>query len=561
MKKINVRLLVVLLCLLSSVSAHTEALKITLTKRQLCDLELLMNGGFSPLQGFLNEPDYNNVVENMRLADGTLWPIPIILDVSQDTAQKICSKNIELRSPEGLLLATMLIQDCWKPDKIKEVTAVYGTSNPEHPGVKHVLEDTKEYYVGGPITKIAMPYYYDFVELRKTPAELKKYFKEQGYNKVIAFQTRNPMHRAHQELTFRAAKNTQAHLLLHPVVGLTKPGDIDHFTRVRGYKKLLKYYPEGSVTLSLLPLSMRMAGPREAVWHALIRKNYGVTHFIVGRDHAGPGKDSTGKDFYGPYDSQELVLKYAKEIGIEVVPFKEMVYLPDEDRYEPVDEIKPDTKTLTISGTQLRKLLQEGKPIPEWFSYPEVIQELQKTYPPRPKQGLTLFFTGLSGAGKSTLANALAIKLTELQNRFVTILDGDIIRTYLSSELGFSKEHRSLNVRRVGFVASEISKNGGIALCAMIAPYEQDRAHTRALVSARGGYIEIYLKTPLEICEHRDVKGLYAQARKGLIENFTGIDDPYEIPTNPEITIDTSVTTIDEAIENILSFLKKEHYL
>ncbi len=532
-----------------------------LTQRQMCDLELVMNGGFAPLTGFLKKIDYDSVVENMRLADGAVWPMPITLDVSEEAVKKIHEDNVlELRSPDGTLMATMAVEDAWQPDKAKEALCVYGTTSLEHPGVAYLMNKTKGYYVGGAVTKVAMPTYYDFVDIRRTPQELKAYFQDNGIYKVIAFQTRNPMHRAHLELTYRAAKNVGAHLLIHPVVGLTKPGDVDYRTRVRCYKKLMAHYPQGTATLSLLPLAMRMAGPREALWHALIRKNYGCTHFIIGRDHAGPGSFSNGVPFYGPYDSQDLVMKYAVEIGMEIVPFKEMVYIPDTDSYEQVDQVPPGVKTLNISGTQLRNILNNGLEIPSWFTYPEVAQELRIAYPPRNKQGFTIFFTGLSGSGKSTIANALAVKLNELQDRPITLLDGDIVRQYLSSELGFSKEHRALNVRRVGFVANEISKNGGIAICALIAPYEQDRKHNRDMISARAGYIEVYLSTSLADCEERDVKGLYAKARAGKIENFTGITDPYEVPIKPEITIDTAKVDIDQVLNLIINHLKKERY-
>lgn len=552
--KLNKNLFLILIILFLKNISTTES--ITLTKRQVCDLELILNGGFTPLDGFMDQNNYNSVVENMRLSDGKLWPIPIVLDVNQKELDKIKnSQEIDLRTAEGIVLAKLKIKDIYKPDKIKEAQNVYGTTDTTHPGVYYLINQTKEYYISGKVTKVSMPKYYDFTDIRLTPAELKKYFKDNNIDKVVAFQTRNPMHRAHVELTHRAAAQIGAHLLIHPVVGLTKPGDVDYFTRVKCYKKILKHFPQNSVTLSLLPLSMRMAGPREAVWHAIIRKNYGCTHFIVGRDHAGPGKDKNGKDFYDPYDAQNLVKKYAKEIRIEVVPFKEMVYLENEKIYKPIDEVSPDTKVLNISGTQLRNLLQNGEPIPEWFTYPEVALELQKSYPPKQKQGITIFFTGLSGSGKSTLANALAVKLTEIQDKCITILDGDIIRTYLSSELGFSKEHRSLNVRRVGFVASEISKNGGIAICCLIAPYEQDRTHNRNLVKEHGQYIEIYVSTPLDTCMERDVKGLYAQAQQGLIANFTGISDPYEVPQNPELTIDTTSKSIDDALNIILKYL------
>lgn len=537
---------------------------LVLTKRQLCDLELTMNGGFAPLQGFMSQQDYEGVVNNMRLADGTVWPMPIVLDVNDATAKILAQaeeKVLELKSPEGDILALMEVQDLWQPDRLHEVQNVYGTQNLEHPGVEYILNQTNPWYVGGRVTQVSAPAHYDFIELRKTPAELKAYFAKNNITKVVAFQTRNPMHRAHQELTFRAAKQIGGHLLIHPAVGLTKPGDVDHFTRVRCYKKLLKHYPEGSVSLSLLPISMRMAGPREALWHSIIRKNHGCTHFIIGRDHAGPGSDSKGVPFYGPYDSQELVKQYAQEVGIEVVPFNEMMYLPDLDCYKPSNEVSPDEKTLTISGTQLRKILRDGLEIPSWFTYPEVARQLRITYPPRSKQGFTVFFTGLSGSGKSTIANALALKLMELQNRQVSMLDGDEMRKNLSSELGFSKEHRSLNVKRVGFVANEITKNGGIALCPLIAPYQEDRDHNRNVISAHGGFVEVYVSTSLEECERRDVKGLYAKARAGIIPQFTGISDPYQVPTNPEVTIDAAVVSVNQALDMIVEHLKNEGFL
>jgi sulfate adenylyltransferase len=534
---------------------------LTLTQRQLCDLELILNGGFDPLDGFMDQSNYERVVEEMRLVDGTVWPMPITLDVTEKGLPKIANaKEIALRDPEGFVIATLEIAQIWQPNKLNEAQKVYGTTSTDHPGVNYLLNQMGDYYVAGKVTKISMPKHYDFTAYRKTPAELKASFKEKGYKRVVGFQTRNPMHRAHLELTLRAAKQVDAHLLLNPTVGMTKPGDVDHFTRVKCYQKLLKYYPTDSTTFSLLPLAMRMAGPREALWHAIIRKNHGCTHFIVGRDHAGPGKDSKGKDFYDPYDAQRLVKAYEDEVGIKMVPFLEVVYVKEDDNYQPLDEVKPGKTILNISGTQLRNLLRTGGEIPAWFSFPEVIKELQKVYPPRPQQGFTLFLTGFSGAGKSTIANALAIKLMELQHRPITLLDGDLIRTHLSSELGFSQEHRSLNVRRVGFVANEITKNHGIAICAMIAPYEQDRRYNRQLIEARGNFIEVFISTSIEECEKRDTKGLYALAKDGKIAGFTGINDPYEAPQTAEITIDTANYSVDEAVEIILSYLRQEKY-
>lgn len=546
----------------SFIQASSELPSIRLTERQLCDLELLLNGGFAPLEGFMDHKTYDCVVDEMHLPDGTVWPMPIVLDIDEKIKEKIeTASQLVLRNPEGIVLAYLDISDIWRADKDHEAEQVYGTLNREHPGVEYLFDKTKEYYVGGKLTKVSLPKHYDFLDLRKSPEELKAYFKEQKYEKIVAFQTRNPMHRAHVELTLRAAHDKNAHLLLHPAVGMTKPGDVDYFTRVKCYRHLLSYYPEDSVTLSLLPIAMRMAGPREALWHAIIRKNYGCTHFIVGRDHAGPGKDSLGKDFYHPYAAQDLVQRFSKEIGIEVVPFKEMVYVKEDEDYHPIDEVDSNKTILNISGTQLRKMLREGLDIPEWFSYPAVIAELRKVFPIRSEQGFTLFFTGLSGSGKSTIANAVTVKLMEIQNRPVTLLDGDLIRAHLSSELGFSKEHRSLNGRRIGFVASEITKNRGIAVCALIAPYEEDREYNKKLINSYGNYIEIYVKTPLSVCEERDVKGLYTLARDGKLPSFTGIDDPYEEPKSPDLTIDTTQLNISEEVDMIINYLMFNGYL
>lgn len=394
------------------------------------------------------------------------------------------------------------------------------------------------------------------------PAELRQRFAESGWRRVVAFQTRNPLHRAHQELTFRAARELEANLLIHPVVGMTKPGDIDHFTRVRCYQAVLKHYPYNTTMLSLLPLAMRMAGPREALLHAIIRKNHGCTHLIVGRDHAGPGADAKGKPFYGPYEAQEMMLQYQEELGIQMVPFKMMVYVKDRDEYLPEDEVPQEAEVFSLSGTELRERLAKGIEIPSWFSFPEVIVELRKSFPPRSKQGFTVFFTGLSGAGKSTIAKVLLTKLMEIGGRPITLLDGDIVRKNLSSELGFSKEHRDINIRRIGFVASEISKNGGIALCAPIAPYDATRKAVREVIeSKRGGFVLVHVATPLEICEKRDRKGLYAKARAGLIEQFTGISDPYEEPENAEIVLDTTTMTPEECSQEIILHLEKEGFI
>tara|TARA_B110000438_G_scaffold298052_1_gene345510 strand:- start:6694 stop:8361 length:1668 start_codon:yes stop_codon:yes gene_type:complete len=545
---------------LKKTSNHHESWQ--LTDRQICDLELLLNGGFSPLIGFLDCMDYNSVLENMRLNDGTLWTMPINLDVTQEFSDKVnIGEKITLRDKEGFPLAVLTISDIWKPDLEKESLLVYGTTDETHPAVNYLMNIGNKMYIGGALEGISLPHHYDYDLDRHTPEELKLVFLEKGWEKIVAFQTRNPLHRAHVEMTMRASNELKANLLIHPVVGMTKPGDVDHYTRVRCYRHVLKRYPENKAMLSLLPLAMRMGGPREAVWHALIRKNFGCTHLVVGRDHAGPGNDKDGNPFYGPYDAQELLIKYESEIGIQMVPFKFMVYLPDQDEYQAIDEIKKDILFKTISGTELRDLLDKGQGIPEWFSYPEVAKELEESRPPLNQRGLTIFFTGLSGSGKSTLANGLLIKLLEEGSRPVTLLDGDIVRTHLSSELGFSKEHRSLNVQRIGFVASEITKNRGIAICAPIAPYKHDRMVNRDLISRLGGFIEIFVNTSLEKCEERDVKGLYELARKGVIKEFTGISDPYEEPEEAEIVVNSSGISPENLVDDIYLKIKKMGYI
>lgn len=524
-----------------------------LTPRQICDIELLMNGGFFPLKGFLGQADYDSVVETMRLADGTLWPIPVTLDVSEAFAETVePGQDIALRDQEGVILATMTVTDKWTPEKSREAVGIYGADDPAHPAVAYLHNRAGRVYLGGPITGLTPPVHYDFKARRDTPNELRAFFRKMGWRRIVAFQTRNPLHRAHQELTFRAAREAQANLLIHPVVGLTKPGDVDHFTRVRCYEAVLDKYPSATTHLSLLNLAMRMAGPREALWHAIIRRNHGLTHFIVGRDHAGPGKNSQGQDFYGPYDAQELVAQHQDEIGIEMVPFKQMVFVQERAEYVPVDEVPEGSTVLDISGTELRRRLREGLDIPDWFSFPEVVKELRRTSPPRSKQGFTVFFTGLSGSGKSTIANALMVKLMELGGRPVTLLDGDVVRKHLSSELGFSKEHRDINIRRIGYVASEITKNGGIAICAPIAPYATTRAEVREMVESWGAFVEVHVATSLEECERRDRKGLYRLAREGKIKEFTGISDPYDVPPSPELRVETEGLDVDTCAHQVI---------
>ena len=533
-----------------------------LTERQLCDIELILNGAFSPLEGFLGQADYESVIADMRLSSGVLWPIPVTLDVSEKFAAGIrAGDHIALRDLEGVIVATLEISDLWTPDKAAEAAGVFGTTDEKHPAVHYLNHVAHPVYVGGRLSGIEAPMHYDFKHLRDTPAELRARFRKLGWRKVVAFQTRNPIHRAHQELTLRAAREVEANLLIHPVVGMTKPGDVDHYTRVRCYEHILNRYPEQTSMLSLLPLAMRMGGPREALWHAIIRKNYGCTHLIVGRDHAGPGKDSKGQDFYGPYDAQELLQQHEEELDISMVPFQMMVYAENRAQYIPVDEATDEDHILDISGTELRRRLQEGLEIPEWFSFSDVVDELRRTHPARHRQGFTVFFTGLSGSGKSTIANALMSKLMEIGGRRISLLDGDMVRKHLSSELGFSKEHRDLNIRRIGYVASEITKNGGIAICAPIAPYAATRRQVRDMIEPVGGFIEIHVATPLEVCEQRDRKGLYALARAGKIKEFTGISDPYETPENAEMVIDTVGISPDLAAHRILVKLESMGFI
>ena len=533
-----------------------------LSDRHLCDLELIMNGGFDPLTGFMSRNDYDSVVRNMRLSDGSLWPMPINLDVNDKFLSEISNTpKIALRDKEGFVLAILKIEDIWQPDLELEAQLVFGTHDTKHPGVNYLLNTSNKNYIGGKIEKVSKPHHYDYQDLRHTPYELKSIFKKNKWDKVIAFQTRNPLHKAHFELTTKAMKELNANLLIHPVIGMTKPGDVNHFTRTRCYQHIMKEYPKSSAFLSLLPLAMRMGGPKETLLHAKIRKNYGCTHLIVGRDHAGPGLDSNNKPFYGPYEAQKMLEKYQVELGIEMVPFKFMVFIPKSGKYKAIDEVTDNEEYKTLSGTELRQLLDEGKGIPKWFTFKSVADELERSNPPLTKRGLTIFFTGLSGSGKSTLANGLVTKLLEEGSRPITLLDGDVVRTHLSSELGFSKEHRSINIKRIGYVASEITKNGGVAICAPIAPYEEDRRFNRELISNEGGYLEIFVNTPLEKCEERDSKGLYALAREGKIKEFTGISDPYEEPKDAEIVINSSGENPEILVKKIYEKIVKMGFI
>lgn len=532
---------------------------VQLSERAICDLELLATGAFSPLDRFLGQDDHQSVLDDLRLRSGHLFPIPVTLPV-EPGAHIRPGRDVALRNTQNELLAVMTIEEAYGWDLDEVANKAFGTTDPRHPLVAE-MHRWGAVNISGRLRVLQLPRHNDFKELRLTPAETRARLRGYGFANVVAFQTRNPLHRVHEELTKRAANEVDGTLFIHPVVGLTRPGDVDHFTRVRTYKALTeRYYGAGRVLLSLLPLAMRMAGPREALWHALIRRNYGANFLIVGRDHAGPGLDSTGKPFYGPYDAQELVQQHADELGVGVVPFRELVYLPDEDRYEEVSKVSGQARTVSISGTQVRdEYFTIGRALPEWFTRPEVAEIMADTYPPRHRQGVCIWFTGLSGAGKSTTADVLTVLMME-RGRQVTVLDGDVVRTNLSRGLGFTKEDRDINVRRIGFVASEIVRHGGAVVCAAVSPYRATRDDVRSMVGG-DNFIEVFVDTPLAVCEERDSKGMYAKARQGEITGFTGIDDPYEAPEHPEFVLDTVASSAESNARDILDLLMRRGFV
>ena len=538
---------------------------VTLSQRQLCDLELLMNGGFTPLDGFMDRETYGHVLESMRLPGGELWPIPVVLDIRRELTKKIGpGARVALRDQEGLALAVLDVSGIWEPDKRAEAQQVYGTTSSRHPGVRHLHERLGEIYVGGRISGIRLPTHYDYQELRHSPRELGRFFDRLGWRTIVAFHTSRPMHKRERELTLHAAREVRGHLLLHPVAGVTMHHDLSHFARIKCYQEILRHYPQQLAALSLLPLATRGAGPREALWHAIIRRNYGCTDFIVECDHASPVLPATaGSDeLYPSRAAQELACEHERELGISIFPAGRLGYSPKARRYVPVGNAGvPEDETVPFGEADLAARISHEEEVPGWFTYPEVIERLRTVYPAPREQGITLFFTGLSGSGKSTLAKIMYGKFIEEGRRSVTLLDGDIVRHHLSSELGFSKAHRDINVRRIGFVASEITKNRGVAICAPIAPYAGTRRDVREMVEAHGAMIEIYVCTPLDVCEARDRKGLYARARRGIIPEFTGISDPYEVPEHPEITIDTTDLTPMQAAQEIFLHLFAKGYL
>ena len=526
---------------------------VQLSARSVCDLELLATGAFTPLRSFMNKADYQQVLGEMRLANGVLFPIPVTLPFDQQQPITL-DRDVALRDARNELLAILTVEEIyeWKLDEV--ATSVFGTRDPRHPLVAEMNRWGK-LNVSGRLRVLQLPRHYDFQDLRLTPSETRTRLNGIGKHNIVAFQTRNPLHRVHEEMTKAAIEKLDGVLLLHPSVGMTKPGDIDHYTRVRTYKVLAQhYYDPSHIMLSLLPLAMRMAGPREALWHAIIRRNYGANYLIVGRDHASPGLDSNGEPFYDPYGAQKLVEQFSEEVGVGMIPFQELVYLPDKKRYEQINNISSSQKTLTISGTEVREqYLSKGRQLPEWFSRPEVSEILGEVYPPKHRQGACIWFTGLSGAGKSTTAEVLAVKLLEY-GRQATLLDGDIVRTQLSKGLTFSKEDRDTNIRRIGFVAAEIVRHGGIVIAAAVSPYRATRNEVRAMVG-EDRFFEVFVDTPLQVCEERDTKGMYAKARRGEITGFTGIDDPYEQPLNAEITLDAVGQSPEENASLVLDQL------
>lgn len=543
--------------------AHASQLpSIKITARNLCDLELIATGGFSPLTTFMGKADYDRVLKEMRLADGTLFPLPITLTADPKELPTV-GEELVLRNANFDVIAIMTLDEVYHWDADTEASLAYGTTDSKHPMVSEMARWGKV-CISGPLKVLNVPKYYDFVNLRHTPVQVREMLEKMGHENVVAFQTRNPLHRIHEELTKRAAAQVNGSLIIHPVVGLTKPGDVDHYTRVRTYKALVdNHYDKNSTMLSLLPLAMRMAGPKEAILHAIIRRNHGANHFIVGRDHAGPGNDSTGKPFYGPYDAQELMKQYESELGVKMIPFEMLVYLPDEKRYVEEKDVPKGAKVANISGTQVRDdYLAKGKLLPEWFTRPETAEILREMYPARHKQGFCIWFTGLSGSGKSATTSVLTSLLLE-RGRETTILDGDVVRTHLSKGLGFSKEDRDTNILRIGFVAGVIADASGAVVCAAISPYRSTREEARKMVGEN--FIEVFMDTPVEVCEQRDVKGLYAKARQAMQDGkpmgFTGVDDPYEPPINPEITLKGFGSSPEDNARIIMKYLEEQGFV
>jgi sulfate adenylyltransferase len=534
----------------------------SLGARQICDLELLMNGALTPLSGYMGSRDHATVCAESRLGNGTLWPVPITLDVSAEVAESASlGGQIALRDSEGVMLAAVTVEEVWKPDRKAELEALFGTTDEKRPQVAEYLDTLQPYAIAGPVEGVQIPVHHDYRELRLTPEELRRTFARIGWRRVLAFQTHQTMHRAHHALTQRSALELGANLLIHPLVGHSRAGDPDHYTRVRCYQALLAHYPKDMARLNLLPLASRGAGAREAVLQAIVHRNYGCTHLMVEHDTGGSVLESVGAPAYDPEEARAVLDEHRDELEIEFVRYREMVYHEQLREMVPVDELPNGDGVHMLTGADIRRRLAVGEKLPDWYTFPGVERELRRRHPPRYSQGFTVFFTGLSGAGKSTIANALRVKLMELGDRGVTLLDGDLVRRNLSSELGFSREHRDLNILRIGFVAAEITRAGGVAICAPIAPYDAVRRRVRATVEPWGGFVLVYVATPLEVCEQRDRKGMYAKARAGIVKEFTGISDPYEVPTEADVVIDASGVTPEEATREVLLFLEREGYI
>ena len=534
----------------------------SLNSVQLCDLELMLNGGYSPVAGFMGPLEHASVCSEMRLASGTLWPLPLTLDVPDVLADTVApGDSVALRDPEGVMLAVLTVDEVWEPDRGQEIAALFGTDDRNRADVAAYLRGATRRAIAGPIQGIQLPVHHDYRELRLTPLELRRRFARLGWRRVLAFQTHQTMHRAQQALTERSAQELSANLLIHPVVGHSRPGDPDYYTRVRCYLALLDHYPRDMARLSLLPLANRGAGAREALLQAIVHKNHGCTHFMVDHGRGGSVLEVNGAPTYDPEEALALVEEYIEDLQIEMVSYREMAYARRERQFVPVDQGTASTDAETISGAEIRERLAAGAALPEWFTFPAVERELRRRHPPRHAQGFTVFFTGLSGAGKSTIANAVRVKLMELGGRGVTLLDGDLVRKNLSSELGFSREHRDLNIYRIGFVAAEITRAGGVAICAPIAPYDAVRRQVRATIEPWGGFVLVHVATPLDVCERRDRKGMYAKARAGLVKEFTGISDPYQEPTDADLVIDTSQVTPEEATREVLLHLERQGYI
>jgi sulfate adenylyltransferase len=532
---------------------------VQLSERAVCDLELLANGGFSPLDRFMSRSDLERVVAEMRLDNGALFPIPITLPVDHFDGLGL-DKKIALRDPHNDILAVMTVEEIYEWSRDEVAQNVLGTRDSRHPLVAQ-MQHWGPLNISGKLQVLSLPKHRDFIDLRLTPRQTRLRLAALARENIVAFQTRNPIHRVHEEMTKIAGEKIDGTIFIHPAVGMTKPGDVDYFTRVRTYRSLVaNYYDTSRTLLSLLPIAMRMAGPREAVWHAIIRRNYGANHFIVGRDHASPGIDSSGKPFYQPEAAQELAGSVADEIGVKIVKFGEMAFVPAIGEYREIASLDASAEIASLSGTQIRdEYLGRSRALPDWFTRPESAAILAESYPPPEKQGICVWFTGLSGAGKSATAELLTVKLNELGRR-VTLLDGDVVRTHLSKGLGFSKEDRDINILRIGYVASEIVRHGGVAVCAAVSPYRSTRDEVRQMIGA-DRFIEVFVDTPLDVCESRDTKGMYAQARSGRITGFTGIDDPYDAPLSPEITLDTTSRSIEQNAVEVLHALAERGFV